>query len=114
MVGSARDPQLAATQAAQMLGADLRIEQREADSGEATAEREQGKLGSMVAPTEHRLAKEHAANGNAVNATDQLATIADFQRVCMAKFVQVAIRREHFRGDPGAVAAVARLSAGTK
>src|SRR6185312_16948970 len=72
-----------------------------------------GRLGSVGAPVEHRLAAEEPAQRHAVEAADQRVALPDLHTVGEAAAVKIAVRAQEIARDPGRGAIVAALRAGT-
>src|SRR5579863_8021973 len=58
-------------------------------------------LGGIPLATEHRLAKEHAAEPHAVESADQHLVAVSLDAVRVAQAMKLHIRSTHFPSDPG-------------
>src|SRR5690242_19394714 len=75
-------------------------------------EMDQRYLRRVPHPGEHRLAKEHAADSDAVQAPDHSLALPRFNRMRETSLMQLAVSVEHFRRDPGSAIVRPRLGAG--
>ncbi|MNP25105.1 hypothetical protein D3C76_1178980 [compost metagenome] len=95
-----------------MVGRHLAVDKHEAGVSQVVDQGHEADLGGVVGVAEHRFAKEQLAHGEAVQAPDQFAVLANFDRMSDAAAVQLAVGVAHGVGDPGAVSVVARRGAG--
>ncbi len=89
----------------QVLGDELRVEQREAAVDQAGAQIDERHLAGVALGGEHALAEEGAVQRHAVEAADQLAVRPRLDRVAVAGVEQVAVERPDLAVDPGGAAA---------
>ena len=99
MIGIAAD--FDGAELAQMVGDELGVQQHEAASEQPPHQMHQGDLGGVGTPAEHALAKERAAERNAVKAADQFATGPGLDAMGMAAAVQIHEKILNFVIYPG-------------
>jgi len=102
MIGRPRH--LDGAESPQMFGDELRIEQAVMSGLEPRHKVNQGHLGGVARAVEHALAKECAAEADAVEAADQDVVFVDFDRVTVAALVELAVQIVDAGVDPGAAA----------
>ena len=100
-------------QAAQVPGGLLAVDQGKAVGGQQVHQCGEGALGGVGPAGEHGLAKEHAADGDAIEAGNELAVFTDLQGVGQPSLVQRRVGSLDGGGDPGAVLAGTGLCAGS-
>src|SRR5205814_1009978 len=79
------------TEALQMLGGELRIEQRKAARLQALDEMDEAGLRCIRLLGKHAFAEEHPSQRHAVEAADQLVLAPGFDRMAVAHAVQLHI-----------------------
>src|SRR5690625_246222 len=85
----------------------LAVDEGKAPGLELSTQRDQGQLGGIGLAGKHGFAKEHPAQGHAVQASDQRPVHPDLHGVGVAVAVQLDVGGLDCAGDPGAAAAVA-------
>lgn len=88
----------------QVIGGILRVEQREAPSPKLAHQMHKRHLGGIAHLEKHRFAKEGPTQGDAVKAAGEGVVLPALHTVRSALFVQVGVRPNDARRDPGAVA----------
>ncbi len=96
------------SEARQMLGLDLAIDEQAAGVEERPGQGGEGRLRGIGAPGEHALAEEDAAQRNPVQAADELAIPPGLDRVRVPQPVQRQVGGVHRGGDPRPVLPGAR------
>jgi hypothetical protein len=92
------------SQAAQMVGHELAVEQPIASDPEARDQPGQSDLRGVLANREHALAEEGRAEIDPVKAADQLAFLPAFDRMGVASLVELIVGHFDLGIDPGLVA----------
>jgi hypothetical protein len=94
-----------------MLRHVLRVEQAVTAVLKARDEMDQRDFGSIAGAVKHALAKESAAERDAIEPAHECLTIVDFHCMTMSALEQRAINATNARVDPGAGAIGFRLGA---
>ena len=89
---------------AEVGGDPLGVEEGEAALAQALDEGVEGDFRGIGFPMEHRFAEESAADGNAVEATGEMAVVPGFDGMGEAAAVKLAIALDDLFGDPGLIA----------
>ena len=84
-----------------MVGDELRVAEHEPAGTKAGDEVDEGDLAGVGLAVKHRLAEEHRAECEPVEATDESLPIPDFDRVAEAAGEELAIEIAQGRIDPG-------------
>ena len=92
VIGRAAD--LHATEARQMVGDELGVEQTKAAGVQPGDQGDQSELRGVAAAAEHALAEEGGAERDAVEAARQRAVLPDLDGMGMAQAVQLAVERQ--------------------
>src|SRR5690349_21048358 len=87
----------------QMLGDVLGVEQLESAGDQSRHQMHQRHLGSVAGAMEHALAKERAAQADAVEPADEVAVLPDLDAVSVPEFVKSEIEIADALVDPGIV-----------
>ena len=110
-IAAARD--LDRTEAAQMLGHVLGVEQFEASGDQPRHQMHQRHLRGVAGPVEHALAEEGASQADAIEAADKVIVLPDLDAVSVTEFMQSDVKIADPLVDPGVVAAgLGRCAAG--
>src|SRR5579864_7990384 len=101
-VAAARD--LDRTEAAQMLGDILRVEQFEPAHDQARHQMHKRYLGRIADAVKHALAEKRPAQIDAVESTGQIVILPDLDTVRVSELVQADVKVSNPFVDPGVVA----------